>query len=1007
MNFKFLNTNYNLSTIKVGISVEDNEFLKKFDKNCNSVFDADELADFMNELAPYLDDNTLDNNEAVSFFSKILGITTTEAQKQLNDDSNEVEIAFKTLIQEQAKRDAVKYSNSEIDQALEIYSNAMGGCISKACNSIKEFFNADYAGDKIYRQLVRNKASAMMLEKSNDKSLTVKEYAEMKIDLLESLLGGEKLSSAEREAIRDSAKCLDLKGIDSLIEKLVNVEDNGYESLKAEIIKNLKNSSQQSNNREIGFTKIDSSSLGTIMSLYGDKKLNFEQVFEYENGVKFDAENVNVYNEKQRDFDRIAGLNNRIAHQYNDLEEVLKENNPEKLKETIKLALDNLFGNNEEAKSEFIKNLGINPLYNFSDDEAVIVAKKLQEELLKQSERLLDGKSLEEHIEVLGKAKDLAFGKKHNVDLASRFAESQENWVEGTKIAVAGVGFIATLAGGPISLVGVALSVAGGAGVSFVEEASKSGDIPADKQKEILKELAVSGALNLAGFGSGAISSNLGKLVASKCPKLVAAIAEYGSDAVMSIIADAAITGEVDLKGEGIAQLINVATGIVAHRKVTKQKTKIIADVNTKQAYETKPTTSIIKFKKTELESYIKNLAQKSSSTMSENEINDLIEELYKLRKRNKSLLKDIEEAQIFKLIEDGKLGFDTLKNLEFDKNARLSKNMINDYKKMANGEPFIKNYGINIDKTKIISETKNGEVVEVGNKLFLNDNGSLTEVHLTKEKYLELFPPAKRFDIKQNGAKTAGNCWFLETATGLYNNDNTRNQILKLFRQDGNDVFIKLPNSKIEMKFSEGKLPNDKLAQKYLSNSPKWVQLLEYTASCSRGENSLEKRVLANFDFYKEKGVVKEINGKLIFDYNKHIDLLNVSESLYGPGSDLSRLYAGTAKEATQILTNCKSIQEYNIHSLNAKVIVNGDKLAKKELKKIKKEIKEKLRLLEGKSGYSINTAITCHAFSVTRIENGKIYLVDPYNTSIEIEFDIDDFVDNYCNHLEISYFN
>ena len=144
-----------------------------------------------------------------------------------------------------------------------------------------------------------------------------------------------------------------------------------------------------------------------------------------------------------------------------------------------------------------------------------------------------------------------------------------------------------------------------------------------------------------------------------------------------------------------------------------------------------------------------------------------------------------------------------------------------------------------------------------------------------------------------------------------------------------------------------------------------------------------------------------------MIFDYNKHIDLLNVSESLYGPGSDLSRLYAGTAKEATQILTNCKSIQEYNIHSLNAKVIVNGDKLAKKELKKIKKEIKEKLRLLEGKSGYSINTAITCHAFSVTRIENGKIYLVDPYNTSIEIEFDIDDFVDNYCNHLEISYFN
>lgn len=573
MEFKFLNTDYNLSYIKAGISIKDNELLKKFDKNNNSIFDAEEISDFMNELMPYIEDKVLDDNESISLLSKVLGISTSEAQQKLLENKNSLDTAFKTLIQESAKQQSIKYNNAEIDQALEIYETAMGGWVSKGCNTIKELFNSNYAGDKIYRQLVRNKASAMMLERSNNNDLTVKQYAEMKIDLLESLLGGDKLSNADKSAIRESVKSLDLKSVDSLIETLVNVEDSDYEEVKNKTLQNLKDSlNQHGKNYELGFVKFNTNSLGAVMQAQGEQKLKYEMVFEYENGVKFDADKINAYNDKQRDFDQIAGLNNRIAHQYNDLDEAIKENNTEKLKETINTALDNIFGNNETAKSEFIKNLGFNPLYNLPDEKLVMVAQKLQEELIAQRDRLLGEKTLEQHIQELGDAKDSAFGKKHNVDLASRFAENQENWVAGTKMAVAGVGFIATLAGGPIALVGIGLSVGGGAGVSFVEETSKPGDIPADKQKEILKELAVSGALNIAGFGSGAAASSIGKLVATKCPKLIAAIAEYGSDAVMSLIADVAITGEVDLAGEGIAQLINVATGIAMH-KVGKRPT--------------------------------------------------------------------------------------------------------------------------------------------------------------------------------------------------------------------------------------------------------------------------------------------------------------------------------------------------------------------------------------------------------------------------------------------------
>ncbi len=571
MEFKFLNTNYNLSYIKAGVSIKDNKLLKNFDKNNNSIFDAEEVSEFMNKLLPYIEDNVFDNNEAFSFLSEVLGISSTEAQKQLQNNDNEIEAAFKTLINEQAKRDSINYNNAEIDQALEIYETAMGGWVSKGCNTIKELFNSNYAGDKIYRQLVRNKASAMMLERSNNNNLTVKEYAEMKIELLEALLGGDKLSDADKNAVINSAKQLDLESVDSLIEKLVNAEDSEYENVKAETLKNLKKTSEQNRDYDIGFRKLNKNSLGAIITFHGDEILKFENVFEYENGVKFNADKINAYNDKQRDFNRIASLNNRIAHQYNDLDEAIKENNSKNLRETINSALDDIFGNNETAKSEFIAKLGFNPLYNLPDEKLVMVAQKLQEELIAQRDRLLDGKTLDQHIQELGESKDNAFGKKHNIDLASRFAESQENWVAGTKMVASGVGFIATLAGGPIALAGVALSIGGGAGISFVEEASKPGNIPADKQKEILKELAVSGALNLAGFGSGAAASSIGKIVASKCPKLVAAITEYGSDAVMSLIADVAITGEVDLKGEGIAQLINIATGIALHKKVKNQ----------------------------------------------------------------------------------------------------------------------------------------------------------------------------------------------------------------------------------------------------------------------------------------------------------------------------------------------------------------------------------------------------------------------------------------------------
>lgn len=370
--------------------------------------------------------------------------------------------------------------------------------------------------------------------------------------------------------------------------------------------------------------------------------------------------------------------------------------------------------------------------------------------------------------------------------------------------------------------------------------------------------------------------------------------------------------------------------------------------------------------------------------------MDELVGQLYNLRKSNPALLGDIENARIFELIENGKLDFQFFKKIKLTTNIhRISKNVIEDCRKLADNENGIKTYLQDTNHTKILSETANGEVAEVGSKLFLNDNGNLVEINLSKEKYLELFPPLERFNINQNESKYAGNCWLLETAFNLYNSPSTRNQILKLFRQEGNDVYVKLPNINLELKFNNGDLPQDNTSEYFLSNSPKWMNMIEYATAFSRNNDSLEKNILNNIEGYKKIGLVKEAeNGALAFDINTYLKDRDTSM--------LYNLYGGNAKEATILLTDNKKNIEYNMHAITDK----------KARKKIKKEIKEMLYSLQNKSGYSINTAIYSHAFAVSRIENGKIYLINPYNANLEIEFKIDDFVENYCNHLEISDF-
>ena len=200
MEFRFLNSKFDLSTINAGISIDnDNELLKKYDLNNNSIFDAEELSKLKEDLRPYTEDGILDEKESISFFAQLMNLTTSAVESLFTDKNLVAESLEKLFYEEHAKNEAIQRNLSEINTAIDIYHDAVGGYVSQFCNSIKEIFNTEYAGDKVYRQLAKSKASAMLVEKSEQENLLTKEYAQTKIDLLEFLLNIDELPEKEQK----------------------------------------------------------------------------------------------------------------------------------------------------------------------------------------------------------------------------------------------------------------------------------------------------------------------------------------------------------------------------------------------------------------------------------------------------------------------------------------------------------------------------------------------------------------------------------------------------------------------------------------------------------------------------------------------------------------------------------------------------------------------------------------------------------------------------------------
>ncbi len=208
------------------------------------------------------------------------------------------------------------------------------------------------------------------------------------------------------------------------------------------------------------------------------------------------------------------------------------------------------------------------------------------------------GMSAEELQKKYAELSNEALGSADKVtDVLTKYIEEQETFLDKQAQFVQGTGTVLLLSGALISLTPSPCGVtqaAGGAIMKAGQYVSMAGtyldnygeliDLATnnyhgegeiEEYKALLKETIQDTALLASGYVIGAAANNFGDDVAISLKNLlksesgcnvIGKIADISTDVMMSLTADFIITGEIDLAGEGMSQLISLFTGSAAAR---------------------------------------------------------------------------------------------------------------------------------------------------------------------------------------------------------------------------------------------------------------------------------------------------------------------------------------------------------------------------------------------------------------------------------------------------------
>ena len=115
-----------------------------------------------------------------------------------------------------------------------------------------------------------------------------------------------------------------------------------------------------------------------------------------------------------------------------------------------------------------------------------------------------------------------------------------------------------------------------------------------------------------------------------------------------------------------------------------------------------------------------------------------------------------------------------------------------------------MKDYPANTPKETILREVPAGEVAQIGGKLYANDgSGNLLEIKMRKETFERLFPQKDKFEMHQG---MLGDCYLISAFDAMMDTPQGRVALYRAFEEKDGDMYIKLPESNLTIKFNDCK---------------------------------------------------------------------------------------------------------------------------------------------------------------------------------------------------------
>lgn len=471
--------------------------------------------------------------------------------------------------------------------------------------------------------------------------------------------------------------------------------------------------------------------------------------------------------------------------------------------------------------------------------------------------------------------------------------------------------------------------------LELIDDISSENGLSKEEAWELAKETITEIALLYSGAKINGIASSAKDAVLNATQsKVLAFLAEIGTDASLSLLTDLMITGEIDLTGEGISQLLGIITGIAGAKinKYTKEAfdsaDKIFKNTSSDDAYDFLKQKGIRDrdiynhFKSAELDrvaEYYKQTGNfdgaleiaKSSKILEynlkniESEVIDSCksaeyETVYKMFSENSTIdeikafissskildstdaeciLANIETKGLIKTLKSD-FGVDLSKYKNIDFSSAQGKLIAEDieltYKAKMQG---IEVSDLMVPTVKDINtglaKTNVGDVFEVegNNNIFIKTaDGLYKELNMSKEAYCRLFPAVDRY---ASGQKNSGDCYLVSALNTMLANGATRENLLSCFveNEDGS-ITVKMPNSDTSIEIKPNQTIEDLGVEsdKHVTGAL-GVQLLEYLYKVDLVQSSLRKNI----------DVINRYNNKCLESYNAHKDYFN-QNGIYDP---------------------------------------------------------------------------------------------------------------------------